>query len=91
MTLWGCPACPLTQPLFAARFALLHLLRSFQEGPDLHILLLRLTLLFNGLYTAVILVTFGPAAYKTFGKTEFIAFCILAAIPFYCQITGKMR
>merc|ERR1711871_416162 len=37
-----------------------------QEGPELHILLLRLTLLFNGMYFAVILVTFGPAANKTF-------------------------
>ena len=57
----------------------------------MHILILRVTLLFNGLYTAVILVTFGPAAYKTFGESEFIAYVVMAVIPFYLQVTGKRR
>jgi len=62
-----------------------------QEGPDLHILLLRIILLFNGLYTAVMLVTFGPKAYKDFGTPEFIAFCVTGVVPFFLQITGKRR
>lgn len=35
-----------------------------QFGSDFHILLFRITLLFNGLYTALMTVTFVPGAYK---------------------------
>ena len=48
-----------------------------QNGPDFHILMFRITLLFNGLYTAVMAVTFIPGAYKEFGQIEFIFFLVI--------------
>ncbi|GMH60646.1 hypothetical protein TL16_g03094 [Triparma laevis f. inornata] len=62
-----------------------------QYGPELHILLLRITLLFNGLYTAVMAVTFIPDAWNEFSQPEFICFIIAAVIPLYLQVTGKRR
>ena len=62
-----------------------------QFGADFHILLFRITLLFNGLYTAVMAVTFVPGAYKEFVTVEFVIFAVLAVIPLYLQITGKRR
>ena len=56
-----------------------------------HILLLRITLLFNGLYTALMAVTFIPDALNEFSRPEFICFVIAAVIPLYLQVTGKRR
>jgi calmodulin len=62
-----------------------------QYGPEFHILLLRITLLFNGLYTALMAVTFIPDALNEFSRPEFICFVIAAVIPLYLQVTGKRR
>ncbi len=62
-----------------------------QEGADLHLLLFRITLLFNGLYTALMGVTFIPECYKEFGSIEFVIFCVASAIPLYLQVTNKRR
>jgi len=70
------------------------------NGTDLHLLVFRITLLFNGLYVALMAVTFVPGMWKHCGKasevgsigmTEFMVFCVLAVIPVYLQVTGKRR
>jgi Ca2+-binding EF-hand superfamily protein len=64
------------------------------NGTDFHLLIFRIILLFNGLYAALLAVTFVPAMYKNEGHEctpTFIVFCVVAAIPLYLQVTGKRR
>ena len=73
-------------------------------GTEFNLLLFRMTLLFNGVYVAVMAVTFIPEMWKVSGhlgkhefwydnsqRLEFVIFCVLSAIPVYLQITGKRR
>ena len=62
-----------------------------QYGPERNIMILRLILLFNGLYMSLLLVHFGPALYRQCSKSEFVAFVILSIIPLTIQISSKRR
>jgi len=63
-----------------------------QEGTDFHLFLFRLTLLFNGIYVALMFVLFFPS--EDFGEkneTEYISFVALGFFPVLLQMYGKRR
>lgn len=60
-----------------------------KNGPSLHLLILRINLVFIGMYCAMLALVFLPSMYKTSSPHLFFAFIVISAVPMLAIIFNK--